>query len=147
MTKILPDCMMPDGADPCLGYQQIVAERDQLLKAVDTAIDQICDVTTQRLQDEYAHGNIMGRIAVALFGDQNNRTDEECVAKAAEIGYGLTGARMRAERAEADRDALRALLAEYPVGGPMSADQAEWLRKVREALRRKVREALREGTK
>jgi protein-disulfide isomerase len=43
------------------------------------------------------------------------------------------------ERLRAERDALRALLAEYPVGGPMSADQAEWLRKVREALR--------EGTK
>ena len=30
MTQILPDCMVPDGADPCLAYQQIVAERDAL---------------------------------------------------------------------------------------------------------------------
>lgn len=54
----------------------------------------------------------MGRIAIALFGDQNNRTDEECVAKAAELGYGLTGARLRAERAENENERLRALLLE-----------------------------------
>ncbi len=70
----------------------------------------VADVTTQRLKDEYTHGNIMGRIAIALFGDQTNRTDEECVTKAAELGYGLTGARLRAEQAERERDMLRALL-------------------------------------
>lgn len=43
MTKILPDCMMPDGADPCLGYTQLCeraeraeAERDALRDALDT---------------------------------------------------------------------------------------------------------------
>jgi alkylation response protein AidB-like acyl-CoA dehydrogenase len=25
MTQILPDCMMPDGADPCAGYQALAA--------------------------------------------------------------------------------------------------------------------------
>jgi hypothetical protein len=40
----------------------------------------------------------------------------------------------RAERAEAERDALRALLSEYPISGPMSAEQAHWLHRVRVAL-------------
>lgn len=57
--------------------------------------------------ERMTRGNVMGRIAAAVFGDQNNRTDEECVAAIAELGYGLTGARLRAERAEAERDALK----------------------------------------
>lgn len=26
MTRKLPDCMMPDGAEPCLGYRQLERE-------------------------------------------------------------------------------------------------------------------------
>lgn len=60
-------------------------------KEYDRLIAQVADVMKLRLEDKLAHCNVMGRIAVALFGDQNNRTDEECVARAAEIGYQLTG--------------------------------------------------------
>ena len=77
-------------------------------KEYDRLIAQVVDLTKLRLEDELVHGNVMGRIAVALFGDQNNCTDEECVARAAEIGYELSGAKQRAERAEADLAAARA---------------------------------------
>lgn len=30
MSEILPDCMMPDGADPCAGYHQLRREIEQL---------------------------------------------------------------------------------------------------------------------
>ena len=30
MTMTLPDCMMPDGADPCIGFLEIQNERDRL---------------------------------------------------------------------------------------------------------------------
>jgi hypothetical protein len=58
------------------------------LKEVDAhrALIAACNrLDSERLQDEYAHGNVMGRIAIALFGDQNNRTDEDCVTKIAEV--------------------------------------------------------------
>lgn len=42
--------------------------------------------------------NVMGRIAIALFGDANNRTDEECVAKLAQVV---------SERTALRKDALR----------------------------------------
>jgi hypothetical protein len=45
-----------------------------------------------------SHGNVMGRIAIAVFGDLNNRSDEECVAAVAELGYGLAGCRERVEQ-------------------------------------------------
>ena len=86
------------------------AEIRSLRIELDRCIAQIADLTKIRLEDELVHGNIMGRIAVALFGDQNNRTDEDCVARAAEIGYELSGAKQRAERAEAELAAARALL-------------------------------------
>ena len=30
MSETLPDCMMPDGADPCVAYQELRADRDRL---------------------------------------------------------------------------------------------------------------------
>ena len=30
----LPDCMMPDGAEPCIAFQRLKAERDELLAAL-----------------------------------------------------------------------------------------------------------------
>jgi hypothetical protein len=30
MTNIFPDCMMPDGAEPCKGYQQMQVENERL---------------------------------------------------------------------------------------------------------------------
>ena len=88
------------------------AENRSLRIELDRLIEQIVDLTKLRLEDELVHGNVMGRIAVALFGDQNNRTDEECVARAAEIGYELSSAKQRAERAEAELVVVRALLLE-----------------------------------
>jgi chromosome segregation ATPase len=45
LAETLPDCMMPDGADPCIGYQQTYAalsalekERDNWKKATEVAI-------------------------------------------------------------------------------------------------------------
>lgn len=29
--NILPDCMMPDGADPCAGYRHVTHDRDVLI--------------------------------------------------------------------------------------------------------------------
>src|SRR5574343_1160335 len=84
------------------------AESRVLRAELDRAIAQLADLTRQRLADEYAHGNVMGRIAIALFSDQNNRTDEECVAAVAELAYERSGAIQRAKRAEAERDALQA---------------------------------------
>ena len=96
------------------------AEIRSLRIELDRCIAQIADLTKIRLEDELVHGNVMGRIAVALFGEQNNRTDEECVALAAEIGYELSGAKQRAERAEADLAAARA-----------DAERYRWLRDTR----------------
>ncbi len=31
----LPDCMMPDGAEPCIAYQELEAERDRLREALE----------------------------------------------------------------------------------------------------------------
>lgn len=42
--------------------------------------------TVEKMSRELlSYGNVMGRIAAHLFGRQNNVTDEECVAKVAEI--------------------------------------------------------------
>jgi hypothetical protein len=30
MTDILPDCMMPDGSDPCAGFRQVYADHARL---------------------------------------------------------------------------------------------------------------------
>ena len=39
----LPDCMMPDGAEPCIAFQRLKAERDGLLAALrEIAKDEDC---------------------------------------------------------------------------------------------------------
>ena len=35
MAKHLPDCMMPDGADPCLGFAELVADKTRLRNRVE----------------------------------------------------------------------------------------------------------------
>lgn len=35
----LPDCMMPDGADPCKGYSELYAENERLRAALRLARD------------------------------------------------------------------------------------------------------------
>lgn len=122
MTDTRPCTCAPDERPyPCQHQYALglcrKAEIRSLRIELDRCIAQIADLTKIRLEDELVHGNIMGRIAVALFGDQNNRTDEECVARAAEIGYELSGAKQRAERAEAELAAARA-----------DAERYRWLR-------------------
>lgn len=58
------------------------------------------------------YGNTMGRIAIALFGDQNNRTDEDCVRRAERIGL---------EHAQRGID-LQAALHALEHGLPLHAD-------------------------
>ena len=90
-----------------------------------------------RLRGEnLARGNALGRIAVALFGDQNNRTDEECVAAAAEVGYGLAGCREKVAWQAEEIERLRGLLRESLRidAGDFSVNVDEWIKRVREAL-------------
>lgn len=84
------------------------AENRALRAELDRAIAQLADLTRQRLADEYAHGNVMGRIAIALFSDQNNRTDEECVAAVAELAYEVSGAREALRQMTQERDSWMA---------------------------------------
>ena len=84
---------------------------------VDAEIIQVerlkAEAEIERLRSEaLSRGNALGRIAIALFGDHNNRSDEECVAAAAEVGYSLAGCRERCARLEADLERLRGLLRE-----------------------------------
>lgn len=91
-------------------YQQkaesLRLELDRAWAEVDRCCKQLGDLTTQRKQDELVHGNIMGRIAVNLFGRQNNVTDEECVAETAAIGYRMTGLYQRLAQVQEERNAL-----------------------------------------
>ena len=60
----------------------------------------------ERLRAELlVYGNIMGRIAVNLFGKQNNVTDEDCVAETAAIGYRIAGLYQRLEQVQKERNA------------------------------------------
>ena len=38
MANLLPDCMMPDGAEPCVGYQQAAEDRRQQIMSRDKEI-------------------------------------------------------------------------------------------------------------
>lgn len=58
------------------------------------------------------YGNIMGRIAIALFGARNNRTDEDCVRRADRIGL---------EHAQRGHD-LEVVLHALDHGLPLHAD-------------------------
>ncbi len=84
---------------------------------LDRCIAQIGDLAKLRKEEEVAHGHVMGRIALALFSEKNNRTDEECVAKVAETVYERDNLRkhlhdehQRHVLTMDERDALRALL-------------------------------------
>jgi hypothetical protein len=95
-------------------YQQkaesLRLECERAWSEVDKIAKQIGEMTTERLQEQLTHGNIMGRIAVALFGRQNNVTDEDCVAEAARLGYGRTALVQRIKKLENDlMEALNAL--------------------------------------
>ena len=75
--------------------ESLRSELDRAWAEVDKLVKQLGDLTVLRKQDELVHGNIMGRIAVNLFGKQNNVTDEECVAETALLGYKQTALMQR----------------------------------------------------
>ena len=58
-TATLPDCMMPDGADPCIAYQQMadrLAEAEAWLeKAADALRDHERDALADKI-DEFLSG-------------------------------------------------------------------------------------------
>jgi len=72
---ILPDCMMPDGAEPCAAVQQLMVERDELYAALTIAVAVIgFDLKrmiefgpdyNQAVQDAFQ----AGRAALAMVGD------------------------------------------------------------------------------
>ena len=51
MIDILPDCMMPDGADPCQGYHQLMDEIERLKKLYTTLYEEAAD-KVERLHEE-----------------------------------------------------------------------------------------------
>jgi hypothetical protein len=90
MTDTRPCTCAPDERPyPCQHQYALglcrKAEIRSLRIELDRCIAQIVDLTKIRLEDELVHGNTMGRIAIALFGEQNNRGDEDCVAQAIKV--------------------------------------------------------------
>jgi hypothetical protein len=126
-------------------YQQraesLRLECERAWSEVDRCCKQLGDLTTIRKQDELVHGNIMGRIAVALFGNQNNVTDEDCVAEAARVGYGRTALIRRVKKLENDlMEALNALgqivtMADRAIGCSPS-EQDDYLASISDAARK-----------
>jgi len=47
MSEQLPSCMMPDGAEPCEGYTDLLAERDFLLADSVRTVDLITEIMKQ----------------------------------------------------------------------------------------------------
>jgi hypothetical protein len=47
MTPHLPDCMMPDGAEPCKGFQELLAEADRHIKTIAELRHELEQRTTQ----------------------------------------------------------------------------------------------------
>ena len=90
MTNTRPCTCAPDERPyPCQHQYALglcrKAEIRSLRAELDRCIAQIGDLAKLRSEEEITHGNVMGRIAIALFDEQNNRTDEECVTKVAEV--------------------------------------------------------------
>ena len=55
MSEQLPSCMMPDCAEPCQGYAELLAERDALrLKLIETAQELNCmiDMANAKLEQD-----------------------------------------------------------------------------------------------
>ena len=90
MTDTRPCTCAPDERPyPCQHQYALglcrKAEIRSLRAQLDRCIAQIGDLAKLRSEEEITHGHVMGRIAITLFGEQNNRIDEECVEKVAEV--------------------------------------------------------------
>ena len=90
MTDTRPCTCAPDERPyPCQHQYALglcrKAEIRSLRAELDRCIAQIGDLAKLRSEEEVAHGHVMGRIAIALFGERNNRTDEECVKQATDV--------------------------------------------------------------
>jgi len=66
MSTILPDCMMPDGAAPCLGYRQLADERDALRALLAEARNHVSDDVGWSYEEP--SGWLADRIDAALRG-------------------------------------------------------------------------------
>lgn len=90
MTDTRPcTCALDERPYPCQHQYALglcrKAEIRSLRTELDRCIAQIGDLAKLRSEEEITHGHVMGRIAIALFGDRNNRTDEECVKQAIDV--------------------------------------------------------------
>ncbi len=124
MTETRPCTCAPDERPyPCQHQYALglcrKAEIRSLRAELDRCIAQIGDLAKLRSEEEITHGHVMGRIAIALFSERNNRTDEECVAKVAEVVYERDNLRKHLHDEHQrhigtmnERDALAALLRE-----------------------------------
>lgn len=124
MTDTRPCTCAPDERPyPCQHQYALglcrKAEIRSLRAELDRCIAQIGDLAKLRSEEEVTHGHVMGRIAIALFGEQNNRTDEECVTRVAEVvrerdrlRQHLHDEHQRHIETMDERDALAALLRE-----------------------------------
>ncbi len=122
MTDTRPCSCAPDERPyPCQHQYALglcrKAEIRSLRAELDRCIAQIGDLAKLRSEEEVAHGHVMGRIAIALFGERNNRTDEECVKQAIDVvcernrlRQHLHDEHQRHVVTMDERDALRALL-------------------------------------
>ena len=124
MTETRPCTCAPDERPyPCQHQYALglcrKAEIHSLRAELDRCIAQIGDLAKLRSEEEVAHGHVMGRIAIALFGERNNRTDEECITRVAEVVHERDSLRQHLHDEHQrhigtmdERDALAALLRE-----------------------------------
>lgn len=52
MIDILPDCMMPDGAYPCVGYHQVYNENKKLKAQLKVAMEALTELQTACTHDD-----------------------------------------------------------------------------------------------
>ena len=124
MTDTRPCSCAPDERPyPCQHQYALglcrKAEIRSLRVHLDLCIAQIGDLAKLRSEEELTHGHVMGRIAIELFGEQNNRTDEECITRVAEVVHERDSLRQHLHDEHQrhigtmdERDALAALLNE-----------------------------------
>lgn len=126
--------------EPMFSQRQLKALSHELDVAKDALLQ--AQEAAKNLSDkmrvaELERGNMMGRIAAYLLGDQNNVTDELVVAAAAEVGRRLRATEQRAELAEDIASSLAIRLKNEPAGNA----EVDRFRKIEKAARALSEEA------